>query len=127
MKLFDINGTLVSVDVRESSFPIKPRSRSILQGQLGEQLIAKYPQQTILEDFIIPGSKLSLDFFIPRLKKAYEVNGDQHYQSIPFFHGAINENKFAKQVNRDIKKAEWCEMNGIDLIEIRESIDYGRL
>lgn len=54
MKMFDINGDLINVDVRPSSYPIRGYSKSNLQGQIGTLLQEKFPIEPILEEFIIP-------------------------------------------------------------------------
>lgn len=123
MKIFDINGKLQNIDVRPSSYPLKSRSKSILQDKVKEYLISKYPRSGILEEFIIPGSRLSVDFFLPKEGLVFEIQGIQHSEHNPFFHGDKRENKYASQKRRDMKKVEWAETNGFKLIEIFEEKD----
>jgi very-short-patch-repair endonuclease len=123
MKMFNIFGDLVNADVRESTYPLKARSKSILQQKVKERLIEKFPREQILEEFILPGSRLSLDLIIIKLRKAFEIDGDQHLHHNYFFHGDRNSGKFAKQISNDRKKDEWCEMNGIELIRIYSEED----
>src|SRR5688572_5099740 len=116
MRMFDIDGNLVNVDVRESRHPLKAMSKSTLQGAAGQKLKEKYPLESILEEFPIPGSRMSVDFFIPKKKLIVECDGIQHKEFTPFFHGDIMASKaFANQKSRDRIKDQWAEMNGFRL------------
>jgi hypothetical protein len=128
MKMFDIDGELVSIDVRPSSYPIKSKSRSSLQGQTAEALVDRFPRQDVLEDFTIPGSRMSVDFFLPGLRMVIEVQGRQHDQHVPHFHGnKATSLDFAKQLVRDRKKKEWADMNSFDWLEIRTKEDLTKI
>jgi hypothetical protein len=127
MKLYDIDDKLVNVDVRPDKYPVKFKSRSSLQGITGEKLQERYPRDPILEDFTIPGSRLSVDFFLPHRRLVLEVQGEAHDRHVPFFHKDRVLCNFAKQVSHDRKKAEWCETNGFTLIEIRTKQDLEQL
>tara|TARA_R100000005_G_C4999083_1_gene205748 strand:- start:1252 stop:1674 length:423 start_codon:yes stop_codon:yes gene_type:complete len=85
-----------------------------------------YHSYRVLEEVKLPGSTsthkrsvLYLDFFIPNIKKAFEVHGRQHYEHIPFFHNTKADFLLARA--RDEDKAEWCELNNIELIELKYS------
>ena len=85
-----------------------------------------YHSYRILEEVKLPGSTsankksvLYLDFFIPNIRKAFEVHGRQHYEHIPFFHKTKADFILAKA--RDEDKIEWCELNNIELIELKYS------
>jgi len=127
MKYFDINNKLVNVDTRSSSYPIRGISKSKLQGKVVEYLQDKYPLETILEEFIIPGSRMSLDLLLPKKGIALEIQGIQHFQVTPHFHGQPGEQKFAKQILHDGKKALWCENNNIKLILIETAEDLNNI
>jgi very-short-patch-repair endonuclease len=127
MKLLDVNGNLVNVNITESKYPLRPKSKSILQQKVKEALISKYPREIILEEFLLPGSRLSIDLIIFKLKKAYEIDGIQHSQYTPLFHGQPTLNNFGKQISRDITKQAWCEANGIELIRITKEEDLEQL
>jgi hypothetical protein len=73
-----------------------------------------FPTLQILEEVPIPLRKsetLYLDFYLPLIKRAIEVHGEQHYKFIPFYHS--NRINFLKAQKRDNEKKEWCEKNGI--------------
>lgn len=75
----------------------------------------------ILEEVKLPGSTalhrksvLYLDFYIPSIKMAFEVHGEQHYEYSPFFHKSKAD--FLKAKARDEDKIEWCRINDIQII-----------
>lgn len=71
----------------------------------------------VYEEFPVFGTKMRLDFFNGTRKIAIEVNGDQHREFTPYFHND-SRSQYWKQLKRDVRKLEWCELNGIRLIEI---------
>ena len=119
MQLLNIHGELVTVDVRPSKYPIRAVSKSKLQGIAGEHLTDRFPNSPVLEEFTIPGSKLSVDFFLPIKKIAVEVQGIQHKEHSVFFHGDRKLSlEYGRQKSRDRQKANWCEINGFKMIEV---------
>lgn len=66
-------------------------------------------------------SRIRIDFMVYVGDKRYaiEVNGDQHYRYVPYFHQS--EDGFREQKERDKEVAQWCKSNGITLIEISYS------
>lgn len=80
----------------------------------------------ILEEVALPGSVsahkksvLYFDFYLPNLKLAVEVHGQQHYEYNAFFHK--NKLDFIRAKNRDDDKAEWCDLNNIELVVLKYS------
>jgi len=121
MKILDINNNLVVVDVKQTSYPLKSKSRSNIQGLVGLMLKTLFPRDVILEEFTVPGSRLSVDFFIPNRDLVIEVQGDQHFEHNEFFHGDRKlSTKYGGQQIRDRQKAEWCVNNDFTLVEILE-------
>jgi hypothetical protein len=59
---------------------------------------------------------LELDIYNEKLKIAFEYNGIQHYEYVPYFHR--QESKFIKQQENDKKKIKLCKENNIKLIII---------
>jgi very-short-patch-repair endonuclease len=95
--------------------------RSGLHNRAKELLKEKYPNDRILEELVLPGTKtstrkstLKADFFIPMRKLIVEVHGEQHYKFVSFYHS--NMLNFLKSQKRDREKQEWCELNGIQYI-----------
>lgn len=128
MRLLDVNGNVVNVDVRESKHPLRAKSKSYLQKQVGLALKELIINEPILEEFPVPGSRMSVDFFVPKRQTVIEVNGPAHYTHVPIFHGDKKvSNKFAGQVKRDIKKEQWAEINGFRFITIDKEEDMVKL
>lgn len=129
MKFISLDGKEVKVKIIPSNNPIGKTFRSALQTLTGERLIEYYPQEQICEDWVLSKSRLSLDFFIPRLKIAIEVNPDLsgHAEYTPFFHGQITSGKFAKQKRNDTDKAKFCDINNIILLYVYNKKDLDKL
>lgn len=127
MNILDINGNRIKIRIDPEKFSLKRTFRSDLQSVVAERLTNKYPHDTILEDFTIPGSKLSVDFFIPNRRLVIECNGQQHDHYVSFYHGDRGNTNFAKQKNRDAKKSYWCEINSFQLIEVWSEDDISKI
>lgn len=112
MDFICLDGSVISVDIKPSKFP----ERKISAGQTAtrERIEREFGNQTILEEFPIPNSKLRLDFFLPNIKVAVEYHGRQHEEFVKHFHGTKKKFMLAKM--RDEQKAKWCKMNGIELV-----------
>jgi hypothetical protein len=70
-------------------------------------------------------NKLELDGFNDKLKLAYEYQGKQHYEVVPYFHRNGEHDLIKQQTNDKIKK-QLCKDNNIDLIEIPYKYNYKR-
>lgn len=70
------------------------------------------------------GRWLELDFYIPQLKVAIEVQGIQHYEHVPFFHPTVED--FEERQKTDALKRLVCDKHGIWLYEVFDelSADY---
>ncbi len=66
---------------------------------------------------------LPFDFYIQSENLLIEYNGEQHYESIPYFGG---ENTLKSIQNRDIIKHEWAKANGYTLLIIKYT-DFERI
>lgn len=93
------------------------KSRSKFQNNVKTFLYSFWENHVVFEEMPVPGTKLSLDFYNANKKIAIEVQGDQHVKYVPFFHGAY-KNNYLSQLDRDQKKEEFCNLNGIHLVEI---------
>jgi len=67
--------------------------------------------------------RLELDFLIEEINVAIEVQGGQHYEYVPMFHGTYDN--YLDQQERDRLKREGCYKYGIHLFEVfdKESAD----
>lgn len=90
-----------------------------LHKKANQLLIEIYPTIPMLQEVAIPvrrNETLYLDFYIPLLKKAIEVHGEQHYKFVAHYHN--NAMGFMKHKKRDLDKQEWCSVNSIQYIEL---------
>jgi len=92
------------------------KSLSKFQKKVKDFLHPYWKHDMVFEEFRIVGSRLSLDFYNANKKVAVEVQGGQHLKFIKHFHQ--NRTKYLDQIKRDQKKFDFCEVNGIKLIEI---------
>lgn len=125
MKVIGINGkeytwNLTGYDV----FNDDKRKRSKFHIRARNLLKELFNSYRILEEVKLPGSTelhrksvLYLDFYIPSIKLAIEVHGQQHYEFCPFFHKSKAD--FLKSKARDEDKIAWCELNDIRIITLK--------
>ncbi len=120
MKFINLDGSEQTIDIKPSQYKRKGNA-SKNHCRIGNILDELFSRQNILEEFVIPRSgNLKLDFFIPSLNIAIEVDGAQHENFVKHFHGDISG--FRKAKENDIRKERWCEINNINLIRINYSI-----
>lgn len=100
-------------------------SHAKLQHKSGLHIAARnllkqqFPTLQLLEEVPIPvrrSENYYLDFYIPMLKTAVEVHGEQHFKFVQFYHN--NQLGFIKSQKRDREKSEWCELNDIKYIAL---------
>lgn len=127
MKIVGLNGreytwNLTAYDI----FNDDKRKRSKYHLRARSLLKEIYSSYRILEEVKLPGSTelhrksvLYLDFYIPTLKRGFEVHGQQHYEYCSFFHKSMAD--FIKSQARDDDKTRWCELNGITLTILKYS------
>ncbi len=76
-----------------------------------------YPNHRVeLEYNIATRGALFIDIYLPRLKLAFEYDGQQHFEYNEHFHG--NRENFTRARRRDVEKDELCEQRGITLIRV---------
>lgn len=118
MKFKGLDGKEYAKDIskykREQDKPNASKGEKLL----AEALDKMFPNM-VYQELPCVGTKLRLDFYIHLLKMAFEFDGSQHDEYVPHFHGS--RKKFAQAKNRDWEKEEWCKINGIRLIRIKES------
>jgi hypothetical protein len=92
-------------------------SKSKMQKGVKDFLKVFWSKHVVFEEFPVAGTKLSLDFYNANKKIAIEVQGRQHTEYVPFFHGN-NKINYINQLKRDQNKLKFCEDNDILLMEI---------
>jgi len=78
-----------------------------------------FPAFPIEEEYHV-GHGLRLDFYIPGIYTAFEVDGNPHDETVPLFHGG--DDGFRDALARDRKKDEWCDANNILLIRVTSKL-----
>lgn len=118
MKIRSLNGKEGNWDLRESKYPVKTKEtcKSKIQYACGQLIRKRFPLDMILEDVYVPVERIYLDFYLPNRKLAFEVQGQQHGKYIPFFHNSQQD--FRESIQRDERKAKWCEINKIELVTV---------
>lgn len=97
-------------------------SSSKLQYYVSQQLSVHFSQYVIRENFrpdwlnTNNGGNLELDFFIEELNLAIEVQGQQHWMFVPFFHG--DKEGYDRRIKYDNQKRNICKGRDIRLVEI---------
>ena len=117
MRFIKLSGFTESKDVTKYSIKWTAKSRSKFQREVKFYLKPFWKNHIVFEEFPVVGTKMSLDFVNLTLKIAVEVQGSQHLEYNKFFHGE-NRSNWYNQLQRDVDKKRWCELNGLKLIEI---------
>jgi uncharacterized UPF0160 family protein len=94
-------------------------NKSDLHIKTRELLVKKFPTLQVLEEVPVHVTKsdvLYLDFYLPLKKVCIEVQGEQHFKFVAFYHQTTLG--FVKSQKRDRQKKEWCEINDIKYIEL---------
>lgn len=96
---------------------------SIPQLVVKQFLFPFWKNDQVVEEFMIPGSKLRLDLFNFTKKIAIEVSPDGYHLG---YNNWLHKSRinYADKVKKDEEKRNWCEINKIELIELHdEDID----
>jgi len=91
-------------------------SRSKFQKRVKDFLVDYWKNDVVFEEFPVPGTRLSIDFYNANKNIAIEVQGDQHIKFVPHFHR--RQGNYLHQLRKDRQKEEFCELNNIKLVEI---------
>lgn len=95
------------------------RNASKLHIQTLEALEEMFPNARIKQEYKIRGEEtknLWLDFYIPSVSLAVEVQGEQHFRFNDFHYKTKLD--FINQIKRDDEKEVWCTKNGVTLITV---------
>ena len=92
------------------------KSRSKFQKNVKKYIYKHWKYDAVYEEFKVAGTQLTLDFYNHTKKIAIEVQGAQHLQFVKHFHKT--RSNFLRQIRRDDKKMDFCELNNIKLVQI---------
>ena len=89
---------------------------SLLAKSVLQTLKQAFPNTRINPELYVNynGQKLFFDFHLPTLNIVVEVQGVQHTEFNPHFHGSAE--KFKAQRKRDRIKVEWCDLEDMALV-----------
>lgn len=119
MQVIDLDGNNYHWQLIGNISHASNNKKSSLHLKARELLHNVYPTLQILEEVQVSLRKneyVYLDFYIPLNKKCIEVHGEQHYKFTRHYHHSVLG--FLKHQRRDREKKEWCELNGIEYIEM---------
>lgn len=114
MKVLGLDGKQHSWNLAQ--YTSNNRNVSQLHSKARALLQQMYPMDAILEEVLLPGTRLFADFYIHRLKMMVEVHGEQHYKYNTHFFSSKRD--FLEAKKRDQDKKNWAELNGITLVEL---------
>ena len=89
------------------------------QQKVKDFLFPFFKTDQVLEEFLIPGSKLRVDLMNIDRKIVIEVSPKQHFEFNPFLHGGERLN-FLSQIKRDEQKRKWVEKCEFRLVELTD-------
>ena len=92
------------------------KSRSKFQRTVKTFLYPYWRYDAGFEEFRVLGTQLTLDFYNHTRKIAIEVQGAQHLEFVKHFHKT--RANFLRQIRRDDKKMDFCNINNIDFLQI---------
>lgn len=118
MKFKTLNGSTRSIkNLKKYLIDWDAKSKSKIQFNVKKFLEPFWVNHIVFEEFLIAGTRMTLDFYNANKKVAVEVQGQQHTKYTPFFHGGY-KNNYLSQLDRDHKKYEFCKINDISLVEV---------
>ena len=92
------------------------KSRSKFQRTVKTFLYPYWRYDAVFEEFRVLGTQLTLDFYNHTRKIAIEVQGAQHLEFVKHFHKT--RANFLRQIRRDDKKMDFCNINNIEFLQI---------
>ena len=92
------------------------KSRSKFQRTVKTFLYPYWRYDAVFEEFRVLGTQLTLDFYNHTKKIAIEVQGAQHLEFVKHFHKT--RANFLRQIRRDDKKMDFCNINDIEFLQI---------
>lgn len=123
MKFKNLNGKVINVNIIKYLISWDEKV-SKPQKKVKDFLRPFWKNKVILEEFIVPSTRLRIDLFNVTDKVAVEINPDSTHSFSKFFH--VDRISFGKSLSREFKKEEWCILNKIKYVQILED-DFDKL
>jgi hypothetical protein len=117
VKLIGLSGRAINKPVQKYLINWKKKCRSKFQKGVKDFLYTFWKNQIVYEEFPVAGTRMTIDFFNLSAKIAIEVQGEQHRTPNKHFHNGDKMNFYA-QIERDMEKKKYCELNGWRMFEI---------
>lgn len=117
MKIIGLTGKEINKPVQKYLIKWKKKCRSKFQKDVKDFLYPFWKNQIVYEEFPVAGTRMTIDFFNLSTKIAIEVQGEQHRTPNKHFHNG-NKMNFYAQIERDMEKKKYCELNGWTMFEI---------
>jgi hypothetical protein len=114
MKFKGLNGKIQDLPVHKWLIDWDGDSASLFQEECKDFLCPYWKHDVVCEEFKV--GRMSLDFVNISKRVAVEVQGRQHTQYVPFLSGT--RAGYLSQLKRDMKKADFCRLNNLTLVEI---------
>lgn len=117
-------GKIIEKSIRLQDYAIdwNGPTRSKFQTRIKMFLYPYWHLHLCYEELRVVGSRMTFDLFNLTRRLAVECQGRQHTETVSFFHGKgiAGFSAFKDQLDRDIRKEEFCRLNNITLVEIYE-------
>lgn len=117
MRFVKLNGDVATKNVVKYLINWSKSTRSKFQDGVKFALRPFWKKEIVYEEFPVIGTKMTLDLVNMSRKIAVEIQGEQHQAYNKFYHNG-NESNWISQLERDMKKKEWCKLNRLRVIEI---------
>jgi hypothetical protein len=116
MKFTTLTGRVKYKNISNRKINWDKPSRSKMQTTVKNFLAPFWQYDQVYEEMPVLGTRNTLDIVNITKGIAIEVHGVQHSKFSPFFHRTRND--FRSQLERDMSKEKWCEINNLKYIDI---------
>lgn len=118
MRLYNVYGNLVYKNVTKYKIDWDGKCRSKCQFAVKQFLKNYWQTHLTYEEFPVYGTLLKCDLLNFTKKIAVETQGRQHDSYVEHF--MKSRSGYLSAIKRDVKKAQWLEKNGFQIVEIYE-------
>ena len=113
MRLFNINGRLVSKNVTKYKIDWEKSCRSKIQFKVKDFFKDYWQNHICYEEFPVFGTRMKVDLINFTRKIAVEVQGDQHNQYNKFFHGGSRDKYLASMNEFQVLEIETKDIENL--------------